>query len=131
METRAYDIASRLNRSVGIRVIPGHFATKHSHVSHCVDMTAIKSQMSVAKAAAKLLAARLNGTPVDTIISIDRMKMVGAFLAEELSGAGINMRQNINVISPEITDDKMLLRDNFLPYVEGRRVLLLMASATT
>lgn len=131
MEKRAYEIASHLNREITISVIPGHFATKHSHISHCIDMTKVKSQLDMSKAAAKIFAASFTGTPVDTIISLERMKMVGAFLAEALSRGGINARQNIAVISPEITNDKMLLRDNFLPYVKDRNVLLLTASATT
>lgn len=131
MENRAYEIKLSANREVSIQVMPGHFATKHSHISHCVDMTQVKSQLGAAKAAAKLFAARLMGTPVDTIISLDRMKMVGAFLADGLVHAGINLHQNIAVISPEINEEKLLLRDNFLPYVQGKRVLLLTASATT
>lgn len=131
METRAYDIFSRADRTVSIRVIPGHFATKHSHINNGIDMTAVKSQMSEAKAAAKLLAANFTSAPVDTIVSLDRMKMVGAFIADELAHTGINKNQNIAVISPEITDEKMLLRDNFLPYVRDKHVLLLTASATT
>ncbi|MCD7728487.1 MAG: orotate phosphoribosyltransferase [Clostridia bacterium] len=131
MEKRAYEIFSNINRSVSITVIPGHFATKHSHISHCVDMTKVKSQLSSAKAAAKMFAGMLISTPVDTIISLDRMKMVGAYLAEELSGGGINRGQNISVISPEINNDKMLLRDNFIPYVRHKHVLILTASAST
>ncbi len=131
MEKRAYEIFSSINRSVSVTVIPGHFATKHSHISHCVDMTKVKSQLTSAKAAAKMFAAMLISTPVDTIISLDRMKMVGAYLAEELSNGGINVSQNISVISPEITNDKMLLRDNFLPYVKHKHVLILTASTST
>ncbi|MCD8040929.1 MAG: orotate phosphoribosyltransferase [Clostridia bacterium] len=131
MEDRAYEIFSSINRDVSIAVIPGHFATKHSHISHCVDMTKVKSQLTSAKAAAKMFAAMLNSTPVDTIISLDRMKMVGAYLAEDLSGGGINRGQNISVISPEINNDKMLLRDNFLPFVKNRHVLILTASTST
>jgi orotate phosphoribosyltransferase len=59
------------------------------------------------------------------------MKMIGAYMAEDLSRAGINLNQNIAVISPETTEGKMLLRDNFLPYVNDKHVLLLTASATT
>ena len=88
--------------------------------------------MSTAKAAARLFAETFRYTaPVDTIISLERMKMVGAFLASELSMSGLNLHQDIAVISPEITDDKMILRDNFLPYVKGKNVLLLTATATT
>ena len=131
MEKRAYDVVSPLNREIVIRVIPGHFATRHSHVNYCIDMTRIKSQLISARAAAKLFAGSFAGTPVDTVISLDRMKMVGAFLASELSMSGLNLHQDIAVISPEITDDKMILRDNFLPYVKGKNVLLLTATATT
>ncbi len=131
MEKRAYYIGAKRNGDVKIAVIPGHFATKHSHVNYCVDMTRVKSEMAMAKQVARLFAETYCNTPVDTIISLERMKMVGAFLANELSHSGINLRQDIAVISPEITDNKMLLRDNFIPYVQGKHVLLLTASATT
>lgn len=131
MEKRGYDLLSHVNREIKVRVIPGHFATQHSHISHCIDMTGVKSQLNVAKAAAKILADSFMGTPVDTIITLERMKMVGAFMANYLSHAGINLNQNIAVITPELVNDKMLLRDNFLPYVMNNHVLLLTASATT
>lgn len=131
MEGRAYEIYAHVNREIKVKIIDGHFATKHSHISHCIDMTEVKSSLSASKAAAKILADSFVGTPVDTIISLERMKMVGAFMAHYLSHAGINLRQDIAVISPEITNDKMILRDNFLPYVKNRHVLLLTASATT
>ena len=131
METRARELFSQLNREITIKVIDGHFATKHSHISHCIDMTQIKSRLNCAKAAAKLLSDSFSSTPVDTIITLDRMKMVGAFMAHYLSHAGINLHHDIAVISPELVDDKLLLRDNFLPFVINRHVLLLTASATT
>lgn len=131
MERRAYDVFSSVNREICVKVIPGHFATKHSHVSHCIDMTQVKSCLDSAKAAAKVFAESFINTPVDTVICLERMKMIGAFLANNLSHSGINARQNIAVITPEITDEKLLLRDNFLPYVKDRQVLLITASATT
>lgn len=100
MEKRAYEIKSHINREISVSVIPGHFATKHSHVSHCIDMTKVKSQLNMAKAAAKILADSFVATPVDTIITLERMKMVGAFMANYLSHAGINARQNIAVLLP-------------------------------
>ncbi len=131
MEKRGYDLISAINREVSIRIIPGHFATRHSHVNYCVDMTKVKSQLVSAKAAAKILSDFFASVPVDTIITLDRMKMVGAFMAEYLSSSHINLSQNIAVISPEISCDKLLLRDNFLPYIKNKRVILLTASATT
>lgn len=131
MDKRAYEIFSNINRGISIRVIPGHFATRHSHVNYCVDMTEVKSGLHASKAAAKLLSDSFASTPVDTIITLDRMKMVGAFMADYLSCSHINFNQNIAVITPEITNDKLLLRDNFLPYVKNKRVLILTASVTT
>lgn len=131
MEKRAYEIYSHLNREICVKVIPGHFATKHSHISHCIDMTQVKSLLNMARSAAKILADSFLNTPVDTIITLERMKMVGAFMAECLSASGVNARQDIAVLTPELMGDKMLLRDNFLPYVMNNHVLLLTASATT
>jgi hypothetical protein len=115
MEGRAFELKAKRGGIVTIRVIPGHFATKHSHVNHCVDMTRVKSEYRMAKEAARLFAESYYSTPIDTVITLERMKMVGAFLAEDLSRSGINLNQDIAVITPEITENKMLLRDNFLP----------------
>ncbi len=131
METRGLELTARRNKKVKIRVMEGHFATQHSHVSHCIDMTAVKSEMNMAKEAAKLFAENFYSTPIDTIITLERTKMIGAFLASELSGSGINQGADIAVVSPEVTGDMMILRDNLSPYVKNRRVLLLTATATT
>lgn len=131
MEKRAVELVSNLNREISIKVMAGHFATKHSHISHCIDMTKVKSRLNSAKAAAKLLADSFTATPVDTIITLERMKMVGAFMAHYLSHGGINLNHDIAVITPELVNDKLILRDNFLPFVMGNHVLLLTASATT
>ena len=56
METRLQEIAARGNKNVKIGIIPGHFATNHSHVNYYVDMTRIKSHHSMAKQAAAELA---------------------------------------------------------------------------
>ncbi len=133
METRAFDLFAKRNRSVSIRVIPGHFATQHSHVNYCVDMTRVKTEMVAARSAARLFAESFSNVAVDTIITLERTKMVGGFIAAEFaSSTGLNMNQDIAVISPEITaDEKLILRDNLIPYVKNRRVLLLVATATT
>ena len=131
MEKRAFYLRAKRNGDVRIRVIPGHFATKHSHVNYCIDMTQVKSELKMARAATRLFADDFSFTPVDTIMSFERMKMIGAFLARDLSHTGINQHQDIAVLSPEIADGKMLLRDNFLPYIKGKRVLVLTASAST
>ena len=131
MNHETYELISARSRKVKIRIVNGHFATQHSHVSHFIDMTGVKSEMQSARAAAKLFAARFEGEPVDTVITLERTKMIGAFLAEELSKTGMNVDRNIAVVTPEITNEKMFLRDNLVPYVKNKRVLLLTATATT
>ncbi len=133
MESKAFELFARRNNKVRVRVMPGHFVTQHSHVNYCVDMTRVKSEAGIARACSKLFAESFSGVAVDTIITLERMKMVGAFLAEEFAhSSGINMNQDIAVISPEFTaDDKLILRDNLVPYVKHRRVLILGATATT
>ena len=131
MEQNSTLHSSRKNPAVSMSVIQGHFATKHSHVSHCIDLASVKSEMNMARAAAKLFAEEFRGIPVDTIVTLERTKMIGAFLASELAHAGINLNQDIAVITPEITNDMMILRDNLISYVKDKRVLVLTATATT
>lgn len=129
--SETYDLISARSSRVSIRIVKGHFATQHSHVSHFIDMTKVKSEAVSARAAAKLLASRFQSQPVNTVITLERTKMIGAFLADELAHSGININANIAVVSPEITNEKMFLRDNLVPYVKDRHVLLLTATSTT
>lgn len=88
METRIQEIAARSNSDIRIRVIPGHFATNHSHVNYYVDMTGIKSRYQMAKlAAVELAAAYAPSTSIDTIICLEGTEMLGAFLADELANS--------------------------------------------
>ena len=61
--------------------------------------------------------------------------MIGAFLAEELTKAGtysMNSRGTIHIITPEYTNNNQLtFRENFVPMIKGKNVLLLLTSATT
>lgn len=56
MESRVMRIPSKENSNVVLRVIPGHFATTHSHINYYVDMTFLKARKSEAEEAAKILA---------------------------------------------------------------------------
>jgi orotate phosphoribosyltransferase len=92
--------------------------------------------MNEAAEAARILAKQyVNGTIVDTIVCLDGCEVVGAFLAQELSGAGfrsMNMHQTIYIITPEFnTNGQMIFRNNNQPSVYNKNILLLAASATT
>ncbi|MGN1090657.1 MAG: orotate phosphoribosyltransferase [Huintestinicola sp.] len=135
MENRAIEITAASNPRIKFKIIPGHFATNHSHVSSYIDMSRIKSSYMAARETAKELAGNIYGIiPVDTIICLEGTKMIGAFLAESLSEGfrGINSGNDINVISPEYSaNNQIILRDNMQEVVRGKNVLLLVSSVSS
>lgn len=136
MESRATKIYSNVNKNAIIRVIPGHFATTHSHINYYVDMTIMKSRKSEAEAAASVLARKYStSTYIDTIICMDGCEVIGAYLADELTKSGImslNQHQTMYVVSPEMNPGgQLIFRDNMQMMVRGKHCLLLLASATT
>lgn len=135
-EHQAIKIYSHYNNSVMIRVIPGHFATNHSHITHYIDMTTLKSRQSMARAAAKSIASEYVATTViDTIVCMDGTEVIGSYLAEELTNSGImsmNQHKAMYVVTPEFNSaGQMIFRDNLQPMIKGKHVLFLLASATT
>lgn len=122
--------------SVPLKVVPGHFATNHSHINYFIDMTTLKTRQSEAQEVAKdLVGLYMYNTVVDTIVCLDGMEVVGAFLSEELSRAGVmsmNSHKSIYVVTPEYnSNSQMIFRDNIAPMIMGKNVILLMASVTT
>lgn len=129
-------ILSKANPNVVLKAIPGHFVTPNSHVNYFLDMTTLKSRLSEASAAAEELAKQIStDTVVDTIVCIDGCEIIGAYLAQELTRAGVlsmNAHKTIYIITPEyINSGQLLFRENFIPMLRDKNVLLLMASATT
>ena len=124
------------NANLTLRVAKGHFATSHSHINYYIDVSMQKTRLSEAKAVAVSLVSRyaLN-TIIDTILCLDGMQVVGTCVADELTRSGfmnINAHQTIYVITPEHTSgSQLLLRDNIIPAVRGKNVLILAASVTT
>ena len=132
MLERIHTIESRKNRKIKIDVIPGHFATNHSHINYYLDMTSIKTSHKMAKAAADQLAGTYSSTHIDTIICLEGTEMLGAFLAQSLSEGGINRGVDISVVTPELnTNNQMIFRDNTQKKIWGKKVLLLISSVST
>lgn len=136
METRTMKIPSKVDGSVFLRVIPGHFATNHSHINYYIDMTTLKARKREAEGAARVLAQQYSmNTVVDTIVCVDGCEVIGAFLADELQKTGImsvNQHQTIYVVSPEQNSNgQLIFRDNMQFMIKGKNVLLLFATATT
>lgn len=121
---------------VPLRVAKGHFATNHSHINYYIDITYQKTRLSEAKDSAyELVSHFVNNTPVDTILCLDGTAVLGTCVAQELKNSGfrtINAHQTIYVVEPEYnSNSQMIFRDNIKPMIQGKTVLILMASVTT
>ena len=126
----------RRRGNVPLRVARGHFATNHSHINYYIDVTYQKTRLSEAKASAyQLVSHFINDTPVDTILCLDGTAVLGTCVAEELTKTGfrtINQHQTIYVVEPEYNaNSQIIFRDNIKPMIQGKHVMVLMASVTT
>lgn len=124
------------NKNVYLRVKKGHFATMHSHTNYFIDVTTQKMRLSEAKAvASELVRNYRTNTIIDTILCIDGMEVIGTCVADGLTSEhylNMNAHQTIYVVSPEfITGGQMMFRDNLVPMLAGKNVLVLAASVTT
>ncbi len=124
------------NRNLFLRVSKGHFATNHSHINYYIDVTTQKTRLSEAKAVAKEIVSFYNhSTIVDTILCLDGTEVIGACLANELTEGdftNLNAHQTIYVVTPEYTTGSQLLfRENIVPMIKGKNVLIFCASVTT
>ena len=121
---------------VPLRIARGHFATNHSHINYYIDITYHKSRLSEAKDTAyQLVNHFVQDTVVDTILCLDGTAVLGTCLAEELTKSGfrtINQHKTIYIAEPEYnSNSQIIFRDNIKPMIEGKTVLILMASVST
>ena len=136
METRFFKIPVCVG-DVSLRVAQGHFATRNSHTNYFIDVTSQQSCLREADAVAQQLAQRnlTHNTLIDTILCMDGTRVIGTCLAQKLTQSGyrsINAGQEIFLLRENVgTSGKLIFRDNARPMLEGKNVLLLMASVTT
>ena len=72
MESRSMKIPCSRNKNITLSVIPGHFATNHSHINYYIDMTGIKYRSMIAKQAGETIAQFYeHNTSIDTSICMD------------------------------------------------------------
>ena len=135
MEPKFYKIPVCVG-DVSLNVAKGHFATRNSHTNYFVDVTRQQSCIRDADAVAQQLAQRLTQQMmVDTILCMDGTRVIGTCLAQRLTQGGfrsINAGREIYVLREHLgTNGKLIFRDNARPMLEGKNILLLMASVTT
>ena len=136
MEKRMFKVYAQSDEKIQLKIIPGHFVTSQSHITHYLDMTTMKTRCAEAGRIATVLSQRYETTtPVDSIICLDGLEVVGVFLAEELAKAGVlsmNAHKIIYIVTPEFhPNGQVLFRDNIQHMVKNRNVVILMGSITT
>ena len=136
MESKMVKIKARYDNRIELKVYPGHFATPQSHITHYMDLTTMRTRSAEARRIAEALADNYQvSTLVDTIVCMDGLEVIGAYLAEELTKAGIhsmNAHQTIYIVSPEYNNaGQMIFRDNIQPMIKGKNILVLNSSVTT
>lgn len=136
MEARMFKVYAKGDEKIQLKVMPGHFVTSQSHITHYLEMTTMKTRCAEAARIARLLSVRYETTtPVDSIICLDGLEVVGAFLAEELAKAGVlsmNAHKTIYIVTSEFNaNGQMILRDNIQNMVRNRNTVILMGSITT
>lgn len=121
---------------VTLRVAKGHFATKHSHINYFIDVTKQQSSLREAEAVARELAQRqLSYTMIDTILCMDGTRVIGTCLAQQLCQGGyrsVNGGKDIYLLRDNTSaNGQLMFRENARFMLEGKNVLVLLASITT
>ncbi len=136
MEQRAVYVSARINKDLKLELIPGHFATRHSHINFYINLTDLKNRHGQAQKTALELARQIGpALPIDTIACLDDTEVIGAFLADALDQPqqrSINAGADIAIVTPESNPSgQYIFRDNVQHLIGQKNVLLLVASATT
>ena len=131
-----YTKIQTMGTDVPLKVTAGHFATNHAHTNYYLDMTTIKARASEAHGIARVLAGLyLYDMVIDTIVCMEGTQVIGAFLTEELTKGGFlstNQHKTIYVVGPEFNSNSQLIfRDNLVPMIQDKHVLILVANVTT
>jgi len=128
-------VALDKNPRIRIAVTKGHFTSKRIHFNRYLDIGELKFNSRIAFDVAREIAVPyINTTYVDAIVCMDRMEIVGAFLAQELTGTGMNVmnsEREIQILTPIMTtDNKWIFPDNRRDLISNKKILILLGSAT-
>ena len=127
------------NIDVVLRYVPGHFITPKSHVNYYMDLSDMKSRQREARATGEELAEMyLTTDVVDTILCLNNMEVVGSYLANKLTKAGVlgiistNSHKTMYITSPEYNiSGQMMFRENNKHMIKDKKVLVLIDTAST
>lgn len=124
------------NKDVVLRYVAGHFVTPNSHVNYYMDLSDMKSRQREARATGEEIASLYSyNTQIDTILCLDNMEIVGAYVANSLTKAGHlsqNSHKTLYITTPEYNiSGQIMFRENIQHMINGKNVLILAATITT
>lgn len=127
---------STKGNNLHLRVAMGHFATANSHSNYYIDVVSQKARLTEAKAVAEELRSYYYAnTVVDTILCLDGTEVIGTCLADSLTKAdfiNMNAHKTIYITTPEfINGGQLLFRDNIVPMIQGKNVMILAVSVAS
>jgi orotate phosphoribosyltransferase len=136
MEDRAYTVSLTKNPLISMKVMQGHFATSHFHISHYLDVNELKTNAIAAKDVARELSIPyLANVSVDTIVCMEGTEVIGAYMAEELLQEGVNVinsGKEIRVLKPlSSVNGKLIFQCNRQQYIKDKEIVLLVASISS
>lgn len=136
MEDKAFTVSLSKNPLISMKVMPGHFATSHFHISHYLDVNELKTNAIAAKDVARELSIPyLANVSVDTIVCMEGTDIIGAYMAEELLQEGvsvINSGKDIRILKPlSSVDGKLIFQSNMQQYIKNKDIILLVASISS
>ncbi len=130
----SYKIRTK-GKNLFLRVVKGHFMKSNGHMNYYIDVTMQKAKLSEALAVAEELVVHFNNTIVDTILCLDEMQVIATCMAQKLTNSGfrnINANQAIYILTPEkISAGKFIFREESIPLIAGKNVLILTSSVAT
>jgi len=136
MKKNSFAVTLDKNPAIKVNAIPGHFTTSQFHITHYLDLDNLKSNARLAREAAKELAGPyLTTTHVDTIVCLEGMEVVGAFMAEELAKEGttdINSGKDIYVVTPISNyNRKLMFQSSMQEMISDRDIIVLVSSISS
>jgi len=130
MDSKSFKVSLKRNPSISMNVMAGHFTTSNAHISHYLDVSALKANAKLACEVAKELAEPyVSSVLIETIICLERTEVIGAFLAQELTQSGIGMINSgaeIYVVTPISNDiGQLSFQSSMIKQILNKNILLL------
>ena len=121
--------------TVPLKIRPGHFATNHAHINYYIDVTTLKARTKEAEEVAQALVGMyLYDTVIDTIVCMEARKLSVLFWRRSWQRAvSLDERAQIYLCNQPGVQQQQPdhFRDNLIPMIRDKHVMILMASVTT